>query len=262
MSCSCCGTHAPTPTDTSGTAVTLSRPLVTVEGRLTCADMGQMLMALDLLPRHVELSRAEPGCLRFDIAQGDDPLVWTLDEVFADEDAFAAHQARNADSQWGRDSQGISRDLHCHALHPLIRPELPSDHKWLDRLLTAAFGHAEEAQLLADLRADGDLAVSLVAHVRGLPVGHAALAPLLDDRPGFSLASLAVHPALQGRGLGQALLAAVLAEAGEHPVVVRGDAAFCARAGFQPLAARTRLMVRGDLPGGGPVIQAPAFARL
>lgn len=262
MSCTCCGTHAPAPTDTRGTAVTLARPLIAVEGQLTCADMGQMLTALDLLPRHVELSRAEPGCLRFDIAQSDNPLVWQLDEIFADEAAFAAHQARGADSQWGRASQDISRDLHRHVVHPLIRPELPSDLDGLDLLLTAAFDNADEAQLVRDLRADGDLAVSLVAHVRGQPVGHAALAPLLDDRPGFSLASLAVHPALQGRGLGQALLAAALAEAGDRPVVVRSDAAFCTRAGFKPLSARAPLMIRGDLPAGGPVIQAPAFARL
>ena len=61
------------------------------------------------LPRHVELTRAEPGCLRFDVESSSDPLVWTVFEEFVDRAAFDAHQARVRSSEWGRETAGIER---------------------------------------------------------------------------------------------------------------------------------------------------------
>ena len=57
------------------------------------ASDGQMLLALDLLPEHVALSRAEPGNLRFDVLQ--DPEVKTrffIYEAYIDDDAVLAHK--------------------------------------------------------------------------------------------------------------------------------------------------------------------------
>ncbi|MBM3604990.1 MAG: GNAT family N-acetyltransferase [Alphaproteobacteria bacterium] len=264
MDCAC-GHHHQSPVDQSGQPVPLSRPLVTMHGRLICADMGQMLSALDLLPDHVQQSRAEPGCLRFDVGQGDDPLIWSVDEIFADEDAFAAHQVRTADSQWARDSCQIGRDYHRYDVMPLIRLERPQDEDALDRLLTRSFGGPSEARLVRALRAAGDLAVSVVAHVQGLPVGHVALSPLQAARPAYALAPLAVHPALQGRGLGHALVQAALAAAGECPVVVLGDPAFYGKAGFRPAelsSSYVGLMIHGALPRNSAVTHAAAFATL
>lgn len=266
MDCTCGHHHAPAA-DTGGTELTLSRPLVALHGQLICQNAAQMMLALDLLPEHARMSRAEPGWLRFDVAQTDDPLVWTLDEVFADEDAFAAHQARAKDSEWGRRSADLGRDFHRHTLLPRLRPEVAGDVAGTDALLRAAFGGEDEAALLRALRAAGDLTHSLVAHAGGVPVGHVALSPLRAERPALALAPVAVHPALQGRGLGSALVRAALAAAGDLPVVVLGEPGFYARFGFVPadLAspyAGPHLMIRGGLPEVSAIAHAPAFAAL
>ncbi len=61
------------------------------------------------LPAHLALTRAEPGCLAFDVDPTDDPLVWRVEERFADEAAFDAHQRRVAASAWGTATAGIDR---------------------------------------------------------------------------------------------------------------------------------------------------------
>lgn len=62
------------------------------------------------LPRHIELTRAEAGCLRFDVEPTDDPLVWTVPEEFASRPAFDAHPERVQASEWGRATAGITHD--------------------------------------------------------------------------------------------------------------------------------------------------------
>ncbi|MDN5568201.1 MAG: GNAT family N-acetyltransferase [Paracoccus sp. (in: a-proteobacteria)] len=266
MSCAC-GHHHAVQADDSGTPARLSVPMVALHGQLICKDAGQMMLALDLLPTHVDLSRAEPGCLRFDIAQDENPLIWSLSEVFADADAFAAHQARNAASHWGRDSAQLGRDFHRHDLHPLIRAEVAGDHSALDRLLTRSFGTPSEANLLRRLRENGDLEMSLVAHAQGVPVGHVALSRLSAERPALALAPLAVHPALQRRGLGSALMHMALQAAGERPVVVLGDPAFYGRAGFRQADLKSpymgpELQIFGELPTGSTITYPAAFSDL
>ncbi|TJZ94100.1 GNAT family N-acetyltransferase [Paracoccus gahaiensis] len=266
MSCAC-GHHHPAPADVSGRPVPLARPLVALHGRLICTDMSQMLTALDLLPDHRALSRAEPGCLRFDVEQSEDPMVWTLTELFADDAAFAAHQTRTTASPWGQASRALTRDFHRHEVQPLIRSEAPGDHEALDRLLTLAFGRPDEARLLRRLRADGDLAVSLLAHAEGVPIAHVALSPLQADRPALALTPIAVHPALQRRGLGRALTAAALAAAGDRPVVALGDPGLYAGCGFLPADLASpwsgpALQIHGALPPGSRITHAPAFHEL
>ncbi len=86
--------------------------MIVVEGRLICASAAQAARVAAHLPEHARLSRAEPGCLRFDIAPDPaDPLIWTLDEAFVDAAAFAAHRARSAASNWARASDGVAREL-------------------------------------------------------------------------------------------------------------------------------------------------------
>ena len=82
---------------------------VVLTGELRCADEEQAARVRSHLPRHIELSRAEPGCLSFEVTVTSDPLVWRVEETFVDEAAFAAHQERVAASQWGRQTQGIER---------------------------------------------------------------------------------------------------------------------------------------------------------
>lgn len=62
------------------------------------------------LPRHVELTRAEPGCLQFDVVEATAPAGrFTVSERFADAAAFQAHQDRAAASDWGRITAGMPR---------------------------------------------------------------------------------------------------------------------------------------------------------
>jgi len=92
-----------------------TRSLVTLTGRIICATEAEAARVRAHLPEHVRLTRAEEGCLRFDVAETDDPLVWQVDEVFTDRAAFQAHQDRTAGSIWARETEGIRRDFHISA---------------------------------------------------------------------------------------------------------------------------------------------------
>lgn len=267
MSCAC-GHHHPTRgACADGKSVRLAAPMVALSGRLICADMAQMMLAMDLLPDHVRLSRSEPGCLRFDIAQDSDPLVWTLSELFIDRDAFQAHQDRTAASTWGRDSKDLTRDFTRREVDPVIRPETPADIAEIDALLQSAFDGPVEAKLVRALRDQGDLPISLVAEAEGCLIGHIALSPLAADKPAFALAPLAVHPKAQRLGIGGALIDEAMALTGETPIVVMGDPAYYGRFGFRPADlispyAGPYLQIMGDLPAQSDIRHAPAFADL
>jgi quinol monooxygenase YgiN len=63
------------------------------------------------LPAHISLTRAEPGCLSFDVSPC--PEVkgrFLVSEAFVDQQAFDAHQARAGASDWANVSDGIPRD--------------------------------------------------------------------------------------------------------------------------------------------------------
>lgn len=83
---------------------------VALRGRLICADAAEAEIVVQHLPRHIELSRAEPGCVSFEVDRTDDPLVWRVAELFSDHDTFDAHQARGRSSEWGRATAAITRD--------------------------------------------------------------------------------------------------------------------------------------------------------
>ncbi|PZO64270.1 MAG: antibiotic biosynthesis monooxygenase [Paracoccus denitrificans] len=84
--------------------------LVTVQGRLICADLDQLVTMMAHIDRHAELTRAEPGCVWFTVAQTDDPLIWDVSEGFRDAQSLRDHQSRLADSDWGRATTEIQRD--------------------------------------------------------------------------------------------------------------------------------------------------------
>ncbi|WP_292831904.1 antibiotic biosynthesis monooxygenase [Microbacterium sp.] len=84
--------------------------MITPTGRLVCPDGDETAIVLRHRDRHVELTRAEPGCRFFRVEPTSDPLVWTVYERFVDEAAFDSHQSRVRASDWGRATASIERD--------------------------------------------------------------------------------------------------------------------------------------------------------
>lgn len=83
---------------------------VALTGHLHCADEAEAARVRAGLETHLRLTRAETGCLRFDVTPTDDPLVWHVSELFTDRAAFEAHQARAGASDWAKLTAGIARD--------------------------------------------------------------------------------------------------------------------------------------------------------
>ncbi|MBE1293473.1 MAG: antibiotic biosynthesis monooxygenase [Rhodobacteraceae bacterium] len=62
------------------------------------------------LPRHVALTRAETGCLSFDVTPDISvPGRFQVAELFTDQKAFDAHQTRTKSSEWATVTADIPR---------------------------------------------------------------------------------------------------------------------------------------------------------
>lgn len=126
---------------------------------------------------------------------------------------------------------------------PAIRPERPSDEDSIEQVTRRAFrshpySHQTEQFIIRALRAAHALSISLVAEDAGRIVGHVALSPvsISDGAAGwYGLGPISVEPALQGRGIGRALMERGLAELrkiGADGCVLVGDPSFYTRFGF------------------------------
>lgn len=83
--------------------------MVTLEGKIR-VPQAQREATLKALVEHVALTRAEDGCLLFDVEPDPlDPECLSVREAFLGPDAFAAHQSRVASSAWGALTQGFER---------------------------------------------------------------------------------------------------------------------------------------------------------
>ena len=160
----------------------------------------------------------------------------------------------------------------------MIRDELPDDVDAIRQVNLAAFRRPVEAQLVDELRADGDLLYSLVAVEDGRVVGHIAFSPMAAPFRALGLGPIAVLPDWQRRGSARRLIEAGLARStadGWQAVFLLGNPAFYERfgfsvglaAGFATPYAGPHFMVRplgdGALPTlTGNVAYAPAFDRV
>ncbi len=90
--------------------------MIRVTGRLICATEADAKIVRAMLPDHIRLSRAEPGCLTFNVSPSADPLVWVLDESFVDRAAFEAHRDRTRTSAWFAATGGLTRDFHVEEI--------------------------------------------------------------------------------------------------------------------------------------------------
>jgi putative acetyltransferase len=161
-----------------------------------------------------------------------------------------------------------------------VRPEQAGDEAAITALTEAAFRGAphsdgSEAAIVERLRADGDLALSLVlVNDDQAIVGHAAFSPVTisDGAPGwYGLGPVSVIPLRQRAGLGSALVEAgleKLREAGARGCVVLGDPAYYGRFGFRhdprlaypgPPAEFFQVNLLGGPMAEGRVSYAPAF---
>jgi putative acetyltransferase len=129
----------------------------------------------------------------------------------------------------------------------LIRREVPGDEATIRAVVAAAFAPVDpspqvpEARLVAALRAGPAWlpALSLVAtDPDGTVVGHVlATRGHVDTAPALGLGPLSVRPDRQRRGVGSALVHAVLGAAdalGEPLVALLGDPLYYQRFGFRP----------------------------
>ena len=83
---------------------------VRLSGFLNCASAEDVETVKRYLPDHIRLTKAEQGCISFEVSQTDDPLVWHVEELFADRAAFDFHQQRTRSSEWFAATSSIPRD--------------------------------------------------------------------------------------------------------------------------------------------------------
>ena len=122
----------------------------------------------------------------------------------------------------------------------LIRDETNADRQGVFEVQGAAFPTSGEAKLVDQLRADGDLVISVVAVHAGDILGHAAFSRMRAPFPALGLGPVGILPAHQRCGLGAALIRAGLERAkqrGWEGVFVLGDPSYYERFGFTPALA-------------------------
>jgi len=129
----------------------------------------------------------------------------------------------------------------------MIRDATASDYPAIRAVTRHAFGQNEEANLIEQLRADGDALVELIAASDIALQGHILYSPLAIVRgsetlSAAALAPVSVLPAFQRKGLGGELIRAGNARCAERgcvAVVVLGHAAYYPRFGFSPALAES-----------------------
>ncbi len=89
---------------------------IILTGQLICQNDDETAVVTELLPRHLELTLAESGCISFAVEQSDNPWVWDVSESFQDARSFELHQARVKASEWGRATADIKRSYSVSGL--------------------------------------------------------------------------------------------------------------------------------------------------
>lgn len=127
-----------------------------------------------------------------------------------------------------------------------VRDATPEDREGVRRVNEAAFGRADEADLVDRLLAEDAVLLSLVAEMDGQIIGHILFSRMtIETRQGpvaaVSLAPMAVLSAHQNRGVGSELVRrglAQLRDRGERIVLVLGHKHYYPRFGFSSEKAR------------------------
>jgi quinol monooxygenase YgiN len=85
-------------------------------GQLICESDREVEIVRLHLPEHIRLTRAEMGCISFDVTQTDDLLIWKVEERFQDRKSFELHQQRTRSSAWWAATAEISRGFKVSGL--------------------------------------------------------------------------------------------------------------------------------------------------
>lgn len=89
--------------------VTLTGHITVPEDRIGAIRAG--------LAEHIRLTRAEPGCISFDVTENPEvPGQFDVSEEFTGASAFRAHQTRAAGSAWAKISEGLPRQYEVRGL--------------------------------------------------------------------------------------------------------------------------------------------------
>ncbi len=126
--------------------------------------------------------------------------------------------------------------------NPIVRRETGEarERSLVRAIHIAAFGRADEADLVDSLRAEGAVLASVAAEWEGHVVGHVLFSRMFIETAGgaiaaAALAPVAVLPEFQGRGIGGRLIAGgleMLRGPGERIVIVLGHPEYYGRFGF------------------------------
>lgn len=82
---------------------------VTLEGFID-VPIDDLKTVEDELPRHMELTMAEAGCLVFEVTRDKSfPTRFNVYEEFDSESSFQYHQARVSSSAWGKVTKNVTR---------------------------------------------------------------------------------------------------------------------------------------------------------
>ena len=127
-----------------------------------------------------------------------------------------------------------------------IRPEKPEDKAAIRHINEEAFGRKVEAELIEKLQNRGMLTLSLVAIQDNKTVGHISFSPVKveSERSSFkaiTLATIAILPAYQRKGIGSRLIRAGHKECrhlGHEIIVVLGHPNYYPRFGFIPAKSK------------------------
>lgn len=85
--------------------------MIRLRGQMICATEAEAQAVKTHAPAHIAATRAEAGCLLFDITPADDPLIFEVMEAFRTRADFDAHQARTRASDWFAATRHILRDF-------------------------------------------------------------------------------------------------------------------------------------------------------
>lgn len=83
--------------------------MINLKGTLICTSMNEVDIIKKHLPLHIELTKKEEGCLFFEVLQTEEPLVWTVKEIFRNQKAYDLHQTRTKNSDWYQLTKHIKR---------------------------------------------------------------------------------------------------------------------------------------------------------